>query len=709
MRAFKCTLILAFILFSIANVAMSQRPQQRPGMPRSGEGRASAILPEKEEERASLFPGRSVTLLGIIVTWHLTPGDVAVETEEEKGYVRGTVDIVGPKNSMKNLKFQDYMLQDGISLYIDEVYIRISGYKASLDILARKYSQKKNVTAAPQNVEFYVSHLCPVFLNEWKLSVSGEKETFPDGSEYYILTVENPETSERETIPLSEDARRKVGRYDIYIDGVYELTKTVRLRIDADIDESIQGRDAYVERFQQYLDYLAHSTYEEIFNILASRYGFTVEWVEYPGHPESIELIKNERHRTAPRFTQQTVNQIVEYFKEREGLGAEWKTPTHLQLWYKDYDKVLARKEKEEKRKEENKKIEEEFNKDYAAETRAYYFKTISSKTAKSLIDPELDTYFLVKYLSVPYRITKGEVPEGGKLVAKSMEQSVADEKTDALILTAIPKTHEKFEKVLEKIDAVLEKTEKPEAAKPFLLSVTLLQGVRSTRESITSALRVGAALKFGDLRLRVVRVNENNVNDEMDDSVELVVNTSTTSMDVTIEEFRSEFVDDYAISVPEIRPAGKPEEALATITIRYAAPPEAVKPRPETPPTPKPKELEAQQDVTDLAKQFGLSKEDMEFLGVEQLEKVGQGVLHLVPERGKSGTAMVSLSANYSCTLEFQDVREPYLIVRGSLRSKYPDTTLLENTIYLESGKPTLLGITNLREALILLVQLRE
>ena len=53
--------------------------------------------------------------------------------------------------------------------------------------------------------------------------------------------------------------------------------------------------------------------------------------------------------------------------------------------------------------------------------------------------------------------------------------------------------------------------------------------------------------------------------------------------------------------------------------------------------------------------------------------------------------------------------MREPYLIVRGSLRSKDQETALLENTIYLESGKPTLLGITNLREALILLVQLRD
>lgn len=606
MKTFKCTLILAFILFSIANVALSQRPQQPPAPPRPVVSRASATLPEKEEERASLFPGRSVAVLGVTVTWNVTPEDVAPETEEAKRPVFGTVDIVGPKNSMKNLKLRDFNIsQPGINLYIDEVYIKITGSffhgdkLQTLSIHALKQSQKRNVTAAPQKLSFYVSHLCPVFLNEWKFSVSGEKETFPDGSEYYILTIENPETKERETTPLSRGANRPVGRYDIYIDGVYELTKTALLEINAGIDESIRGRDAYVARLKYEKDYPRYSTYEEFFDILGDRYGFKVEWTAYPGHPESIEYIRNEG-MFAYSFGSGAVKDIVDYFPRNKGFGAEWKSPTHLQLWYKSYDRVLARRERE----AENKKVEEEFKKDYATVTRAYYFKTITSKTAKELIDPELDTYLLVNSgpsYSPRYWITKGEVPERNKLVAKSMEQCAADERTNALILTAIPKTHEKLEKILAKIDAVLEKTQKPKAAKPFLLSVTLLQGVRS------------------------------------------------------------------------------------------------------------PGKVEAQEDVAKLAKQFGLSDEDMEFLGVQGLEKVGQGIVHLVPERGEAGTAMVSLSANYSCTLEFQDVREPYLIVRGILRSKDPETTLLENTIYLECGKPTLLGITNLREALILLVQLRD
>jgi len=417
----------------------------------------------------------------------------------------------------------------------------------------------------------------------------------------------------------------------------------------------------------------------------------------------------------AHSFGGRAVKGIVEDFEKGRGLGAEWKTPTHVQLWYREYDRYLADEKKKKEREEENKKVEEKFKKDYATENRAYYFKTITSKTAKELIDPELHTYFLARilHLRIPYPgggkyEIRTSVTENHQVLAKSMEQSAADERTNALILKAIPKTHAKFEKILAKIDAVLEKTDKPEAAKPFLLSVTLLQGV-SASKSITSSLRVGRELKFRDLRLRVARVNENNANDELDDSVEIVVNTSTTSMDMTIEEFRSEFVDDYEISVPEIRPSVKPEEALAVITIDYPPSPGAVYYRPEATFIPTPEKLEPQEDITDLAKQFGLSKEDMEFLGVQGLEKVGQGIVHLLPERGEAGTAMVSLSANYSCTLEFQDVREPYLIVRGSLRSKYPDTTLLENTIYLESGKPTLLGITNLREALILLVQLRD
>ena len=77
-----------------------------------------------------------------------------------------------------------------------------------------------------------------------------------------------------------------------------------------------------------------------------------------------------------------------------------------------------------------------------------------------------------------------------------------------------------------------------------------------SSGESVVKTLRVEDELIFRDLRLRVVRVEENDVNDDNDDAVELVIRTPTDSRDLTIEEFRSEFVDDYEINVLDVEPS---------------------------------------------------------------------------------------------------------------------------------------------------------
>jgi len=104
---------------------------------------------------------------------------------------------------------------------------------------------------------------------------------------------------------------------------------------------------------------------------------------------------------------------------------------------------------------------------------------------------------------------------------------------------------------------------------------------------SMTKTVRVEDTLEFRDLRLVVIRVNENNVIDELDDSVEIVVNTPLTSQDMTIEEFRSEFIDDYEISVPDIEPSGRPGYGRAKITIRYLPPPGPAQAPVEVTPTP--------------------------------------------------------------------------------------------------------------------------
>lgn len=96
------------------------------------------------------------------------------------------------------------------------------------------------------------------------------------------------------------------------------------------------------------------------------------------------------------------------------------------------------------------------------------------------------------------------------------------------------------------------------------------LSGGTQAGNSITKTLRVEGELVFRDLRIRVVRINENDANDRNDDSVDLVVRTPTTSEDRTIQEYRSEFIDNYEINVIDVRPSGTPGEGSARIQVLY-------------------------------------------------------------------------------------------------------------------------------------------
>jgi type II secretory pathway component GspD/PulD (secretin) len=69
---------------------------------------------------------------------------------------------------------------------------------------------------------------------------------------------------------------------------------------------------------------------------------------------------------------------------------------------------------------------------------------------------------------------------------------------------------------------------------------------------------------------MRASKINENDANDRNDDSVELIINTPTTSEERTIDEYKSEFVDDYEISVLEVRPSGTAGQGTAKIQVRY-------------------------------------------------------------------------------------------------------------------------------------------
>ena len=88
--------------------------------------------------------------------------------------------------------------------------------------------------------------------------------------------------------------------------------------------------------------------------------------------------------------------------------------------------------------------------------------------------------------------------------------------------------------------------------------------------QSIARTMRPEGELTFRDLVIRLVRINENDVSDKGDDSVEMVVRTSKTTDRRTIEVHRSVFVDGYEINVTDAETSSAAGQSSARIEIRY-------------------------------------------------------------------------------------------------------------------------------------------
>ncbi|NQU42187.1 hypothetical protein HQ520_02805 [bacterium] len=88
---------------------------------------------------------------------------------------------------------------------------------------------------------------------------------------------------------------------------------------------------------------------------------------------------------------------------------------------------------------------------------------------------------------------------------------------------------------------------------------------------SQTFTLRTDGQVTFRDLRILLRRVNENDVNLDNDDSCTLVVNTPTTSQEITLDELGvANFVEDYRFYAEDVRPSGN-NEGTARVQITYA------------------------------------------------------------------------------------------------------------------------------------------
>jgi len=558
-----------------------------------------------EQSSATLFPGQTVTVLGIKITWNFKEN----QTPE---LPMGTFDIVGPNKSIKDLPAK------GITAYIDEVVLNIyvkeaSGSRPSLfEIKAQKFLQKYNMGGRPYNIDCYVSNICPITINELNFRVSDEKNVFPNGSSYYVLEILDSKSGEKTSIPMNPGALGQAFQVNVHFASVYEETKTANLRVTAKADYSVRGKDAWVESLNA-----EDTNLKDFLERLGKQYGFNVKWVPYPDHPESIKKMQNYDVRFGYFWHNKTIEDTIRDLTQNMAVSLDWETSSVLAISPKNYDLYLKIAQENKEKEEKEQKVREEFKRDYALETRAYTIKTVSVQTAKSLIAPELDTYFLAMvdndaHLEIIPGRNVNKLPI---IKTDKVEESVeADEKTGMLFLTATKKTHEKFLSLMVAIDAWVKHAAPPAEAKPYKVVVTLLEGSK-----MTGMVMPGVPI---------------------------------------------------AMDLPWI-------------------------------------------DAAKAAEQYGISKDDLKVASIDIVRPVSTGIIFLLPEKGEAGKAMVALQGGYSCYLEFLDRREPYVIVRAKLvqnqtvLSVSNTVTLSDTALYLVPGKPTLMGITNLINAQIIILKL--
>jgi hypothetical protein len=422
---------------------------------------------------------------------------------------------------------------------------------------------------------------------------------------------------------------------------VFEETKTTQVRLEAEPDYTIRGKDAFIDKFD--LGDHLHRPIKDFLDEFGGKYGFEVKWIPYPDHPESVEIAQNfNLNLSYSGVNNITVEKIIKDLAgDNSFLTFDWKAPTILAVSYKNYDKYLEYKKHEGEKKGKDQKTREEFKKDYSLETRAYQIKTVSVQTAKSLITPELDTYFLAMVDNdahleiIPGRNVNKKLPI---IKTDKVEESVeADEKTGMLFLTATKKTHEKFESLMVAMDAWVGKAAPTAEAKPYKVIVTLLEGSKGTA---AAQGMMGSAPGVGPASARM----------------------------------------------PAEAPMGAP------LAFPKAAP---------------------WINTDKAAEKYGISKDDLKVAGIDFVLPISTGIIFLVPEKGEAGKAMLSLTSDFSFRLEYLDQRDPYLIVRAGLdgiikdKDSIKDVTFLENTLYLVPGKSTLMGITNLINAQIIILKL--
>jgi hypothetical protein len=697
--------------------------------------------------RETLYPGDTVVHHGITIEWK--------EDDSESSGTWGLLSFRGPRTTVDKLK------PDGAqqSLYLDEVQLVIRPSEKTspprMDLSSSPMPSRHVFGGASRLIgQLPLSTYCSVHLNEWELKLSDVPVRLPDGSQLLEITAVNEKSGERVTLPGQKAATRQFGRYELRVNQLYEPTRTVLLTLLAKQDLTIRGRLAYMQSG----DLRPNESCESFFTRLAREYGFRVKWVEDEINPEPLQRLRERRSRCGISLSS---NQNVQEYLEKilasrcfdsdpsynmewdttvpgrgldgdPSLDMEWTDDTTLQIrpgQSKQAEEELLRKAQERKQQaqceKELQELEARFEADYTPVTQVYPLQRMSAETAQTLIETKLMTHYLARistsgrtrlnmnrllfdaanaghcYTIVSLRpnlylawITRdAETADRTSEVAlrQTREASVADSRANAVIVTAIPQTHREIAALLQQIEGALVTPVQADPPRRYRVQAILLRGEQPKNISASTDTVGKCRVVVED---KLTRPQANTLHHKLLEEGFFpvsVMESANNTYSVLFEALFDETEADRFLKV--LIEKGYPKTKVVRLSDQA---PDSV-PDPSGP-----------------ASRYGLKSEDLSILAPGlQIIETGRAVLDVLAEPGEAGRAMTTLGDAYQCELEYQQQRAPYIILRGRLKENHLNRSLnrvlLENTVYLEPGKSSLLGVTNLNQALILLLRLED
>lgn len=571
-----------------------------------------------------IFRGDMLTIDGVAVTWEFTDADKA--TTDSLGRLRfksadksAAIELNGETFREDRPKF--YMAP--VAFSISEEGPDRTGHIPNLTLGSAYQPDRVVLTGSPEDFVLHVSATNPVLVQQDLWSISQKPKTYSDGTKINQLEIRDVGGKLKAEIPLTRGSFKEVGRYYIRVNEFHELTGTVALGVQARLDPTLKGRWGYVSddvNRTLYRMMVNNTTFGELMKTFSDALGIHVTYKEVSGDPKSIAYLQKYSIRRSSVSSSNSANETVRIMCSSYNFpfDYEWKSNTELVVWARDYDKILAEEKDQREIKKQNDEVLKKFDAGYQLVTKIYPTKNISISTANILIARELHEYGIAREDARPqqYKIVTGLLDRRDLVRERDsvQEKAIADDRSNSLIVTAIPATQEKIAALLEKIDRSVA-PDSGQVPDQFQVEVILLRGDAAGTSTLPSYLNAG----------------------------------------------------------------------------------------------------------------------DLEPLSVKSVAQIGRATVNVIGEKSELGRAQAALGDGYGVELAFQDFRNPYLILRGTLiannvsqetidklkrggnlpQSWQPPesqkTRLLENTIFLKSGKPSLLGVTNMRESLILVVRSKE